>query len=190
MNKGYIHFDKRWMYTWPHRTQDEKNRSREYTVGNREKRLPWGLSGKESVCQCRRCGFNLWVERMSWRRKWLLTPVLLPGESQGRGGWRATIHGIAESNINNGEKWRSLRGGQGSLTEEVGGGRLLLLSQQFWLFNKLQSNPTNGLANFFSHLSCLETWLGFNSVFCFWVLSFCLILFIQRVSENFCLFAI
>ena len=179
------------MYTWPHRTPVEKNRSREYTVGNGEIRLPWGLSGKESVCQCRRCGFSLWVERMSCEKEMATHTSILAWRIP----WTRSLEGYnpldcKESNINNGEKWRSLRGGQGSLTEEVGGGRLLLLSQQFWLFNKLQSNPTNGLANFFSHLSCLETWLGFNSVFCFWVLSFCLILFIQRVSENFCLFAI
>ena len=24
-------------------------------------RLPWWFSGKESACQCRRCGFNPWV---------------------------------------------------------------------------------------------------------------------------------
>ena len=64
--------------------QAEKNRSREYTVGKGEKGLPWGLSGKESVCQCRRCGFSLWVERMPWRRKWLPTSVFLPGESHGQ----------------------------------------------------------------------------------------------------------
>ena len=28
---------------------------------NEDKRLPWWLSGKESACQCRRCGFAPWV---------------------------------------------------------------------------------------------------------------------------------
>ena len=40
--------------------------------------------GKESACQCRRCkrpGFNPWVEKIPWRRKWQHTPVFLPGES-------------------------------------------------------------------------------------------------------------
>ena len=32
----------------------------------------------------------------SWRRKWQPTPVFLPGESH-RGAWRATVHGVAES---------------------------------------------------------------------------------------------
>ena len=30
---------------------------------------PWWLSGKESACQCRRCGFDLWVRKSLWRRK-------------------------------------------------------------------------------------------------------------------------
>ena len=41
-------------------------------------------SGKESACQCRRPGFNPWVRKMSWRRKWQLTPVFLPGKSHGQ----------------------------------------------------------------------------------------------------------
>ena len=45
---------------------------------------PGGASGKEPVCQCRRhkrCGFEPWVRKIPWRRKWLPTPALLPGES-------------------------------------------------------------------------------------------------------------
>ena len=44
----------------------------------------WWLSGKESVCQCRRCGFDPWVQKIPWRRKWLPTPGFLPGESHGQ----------------------------------------------------------------------------------------------------------
>ena len=47
--------------------------------------LPWGLSGKEFACQCRsnkRSGFNLWVGKIPWRRKWQPTPVFLPGKFQ------------------------------------------------------------------------------------------------------------
>ena len=43
--------------------------------------LPWWLSGKESTCQCRGCGFYPWVGKIPWRRKWQHTPVFLPGES-------------------------------------------------------------------------------------------------------------
>ena len=33
-------------------------------------RFPRWLSGKESTHQCRRHGFNLWVGKIPWRRKW------------------------------------------------------------------------------------------------------------------------
>ena len=45
--------------------------------------LPWWLSGKESACQCRRPGFDPWVRKSPWRRKWQPTPVFLPGKSHG-----------------------------------------------------------------------------------------------------------
>ena len=43
--------------------------------------LPWGFSGKESSCLCRRREFDPWVRKIPWRREWQLTPVFLPGES-------------------------------------------------------------------------------------------------------------
>ena len=49
--------------------------------------LPRWLSVKESVCQCRRhrrCGFDSWIERILWRRKWQPTPIFLPGKSHGQ----------------------------------------------------------------------------------------------------------
>ena len=39
------------------------------------------LSGKESTCQSRRHGFDPWVGKVPWRRKWQPTPVLLPRKS-------------------------------------------------------------------------------------------------------------
>ena len=51
-------------------------------VDAQNNRLPTWLSGKESVCQCRRCGFNPWVG--PWRRNWQPTPVFLPGNSHGQ----------------------------------------------------------------------------------------------------------
>ena len=42
------------------------------------------LSVKESTCQCRRHGFDPWVGKIPWRRKWQLTAVFLPGESHGQ----------------------------------------------------------------------------------------------------------
>ena len=48
--------------------------------------LPRWLSCKEPACQCRRrkrCRFNPWVRKISWRRKWQPASVFLPGESHG-----------------------------------------------------------------------------------------------------------
>ena len=61
--------------------------------------LSWGFQvtrGKESTCQCRRrrrCGFNPWVGKIPWRRKWQLTSVFLPGKSHGQRSLAATVHG-------------------------------------------------------------------------------------------------
>ena len=46
--------------------------------------LPWWLSGKESTCHCRRRGFDPWVGKIPWGRKWQPTPVVLPGKSHGQ----------------------------------------------------------------------------------------------------------
>ena len=49
--------------------------------------FPGGASGKEPACQrkiCKRHGFNPWVRKIPWRRKWQPTPVFLPGESHGQ----------------------------------------------------------------------------------------------------------
>ena len=42
------------------------------------------LSCKEFICQCRRQGFDLWVRKIPWRRKWQPTPVFLPGKFHGQ----------------------------------------------------------------------------------------------------------
>ena len=48
------------------------------------KGLHWWLSGKESACQNRRHGFDPWVGKIPWRKKWQPTPVFLPEKSQGQ----------------------------------------------------------------------------------------------------------
>ena len=45
--------------------------------------FPGGSDSKESACDVRP-GFDPWVGKIPWRRKWLLTPVFLPGESHGQ----------------------------------------------------------------------------------------------------------
>ena len=45
-----------------------------------------GLRGKESACPCRRHkrpGFNPWVRKIPWSRKWQPAPVFLPGKFSG-----------------------------------------------------------------------------------------------------------
>ena len=45
--------------------------------------FPPGASGREPACHCRRYkrrGFDPWVGKMFWRRKWQPTPVFLPGK--------------------------------------------------------------------------------------------------------------
>ena len=43
-------------------------------------RLPWWLRSKESACKCRRCGFDPCAGKISCRRKWQSTPVILSGQ--------------------------------------------------------------------------------------------------------------
>ena len=68
--------------------------------------FPSGADGKESTCQGRRHrrhGFDPWVGKSPWSRKWQPTPVLLPGKFHGqRSLARATVtesqgHRITES---------------------------------------------------------------------------------------------
>ena len=36
----------------------------------------------------------LWVGKVPWGRRWHPTPVLLPGYTEDRGAWWATVHGV------------------------------------------------------------------------------------------------
>ena len=48
-----------------------------------------GVSDSKSIClQCGRPGFDPWVGKVPWRRKWQSTPVLLPGKAHG---WRNLV---------------------------------------------------------------------------------------------------
>ena len=49
--------------------------------------FPGGTSSKESAYRCsrhERCGFDPWVRKIPWRRKWQPTPVSLPGKCYGQ----------------------------------------------------------------------------------------------------------
>ena len=55
---------------------------------------------KDPTCQSRRHKrreFDPWVGKNPWRRAWQPTPVFLPGKFHGRGAWRTTDRGAAES---------------------------------------------------------------------------------------------
>ena len=43
---------------------------------------PKWLRGKESDCQARDIGFNPWVGKIPWKRKWRPTPVFFPGQTR------------------------------------------------------------------------------------------------------------
>ena len=42
------------------------------------------------------CGFNSWVGKIPWSRKWQSTPVFLPGKFPGKRAQRATTHEVAK----------------------------------------------------------------------------------------------
>ena len=61
------------------------------------------LRGNESACQRRRCkrrGFDPWVGKISWSRKWQSTPVFCQENSTDRGAWQATVIGVIKSQNN------------------------------------------------------------------------------------------
>ena len=63
-------------------------------------KLPRWCSGKESTCQCRRYkrrGFDHWVMKILWSRKWQPTPYSCLENPMDRGAWRVTVHGVAKT---------------------------------------------------------------------------------------------
>ena len=55
---------------------------------------------RKSTCQSkrlRRCGYDPWVRKTPWRRKWQPTPVFLPRQSHGQRRLGARVHSDAES---------------------------------------------------------------------------------------------
>ena len=62
------------------------------------KGFPGGSLCKESFRQCRRhkrCGFNSWVGKIPWRKKWSPSPVSLHRRSHGSR--QATVRGVTKS---------------------------------------------------------------------------------------------
>ena len=46
--------------------------------------LPWWLRWWRICLQCRRPGFDPWVGKILWKRKWQPSPIFLSGESHGQ----------------------------------------------------------------------------------------------------------
>ena len=59
---------------------------------------PWGshwwLREQRIYLQRRRPGFSLWLKKIPWRREWLPTPKLLPGESHGQRSLQAVLQSM------------------------------------------------------------------------------------------------
>ena len=59
----------------------------------------WGISVVKNLpanAGDMRRGFDPWVWKIPYRRKWQLTPVFLPGLMDRRS-WQATVHRVAKS---------------------------------------------------------------------------------------------
>ena len=66
--------------------------------------LPKWHRGQEPLCQCRRCkrrGFDPWVKKIPWSRKWQPAPVLLPGKFHGQ----RSLAGYSPQNYRVGHSW-------------------------------------------------------------------------------------
>ena len=52
---------------------------------------------QEPARRCKRPGFDPWVGKIPWRRKWQPSPEFLPGKAYGQRTWQATICGVVKS---------------------------------------------------------------------------------------------
>ena len=80
--RGYMYTQSRFILFYSRNSHSIKNN---YTpiLG-----LPWWLRLLSVCLQWGRPGFNPWVGKISWRKKWQPTPVFLPGKSHG---WRSLL---------------------------------------------------------------------------------------------------
>ena len=64
----------------------ELESGKDIEVPSENKGCPCGTSGKEFLCQCRRCTrhrFDPWTRKIPWKKAWQPMPVFLLGESRG-----------------------------------------------------------------------------------------------------------
>ena len=64
---------------------------------NIHKGHPRWLSGKESTCQCRGCGFYLWDRKIPLEKEMTMHPSISARKvSMDRVSWQATVHGVTK----------------------------------------------------------------------------------------------
>ena len=61
------------------------------------KGLPQWLSGKESACRHRRLGFDPWVRKIPWRRKWHSIQYSFLENPIDREAWWAIVRGVTKN---------------------------------------------------------------------------------------------
>ena len=89
--------------------------------------IPRWRGGEASSYQCRRLGFNPWVRKIPWKRKWQPIPIFLPGKSHGQ---------------------RSLVGKEPDMTEHT-----YMHAQKGFINNKLVCCPSKALRFFIQRIS-------------------------------------
>ena len=74
-----------WFKTQKDRVEDTIKDPRDYLQDSSSPGgLPWWLRRQRTCLQCTRPGFDPWVGKIPRKRKWLPTPVFLPGELHGQ----------------------------------------------------------------------------------------------------------
>ena len=94
-----------------------KNQLISINSGVTKKGLLWIIRYSYHCLQCGRPGFDPWVRKILWRRKWQPTPVLLPGKSHGQRNLVGYIQSMGSQRVRH--DWATslspLRGFPGSL---------------------------------------------------------------------------
>ena len=149
-------------------------------------------SGKESACQCRknkRRGFNSWVKKIPWRRKWQPAPVFLTGESYGQRSLVGYSHGVvrvwhdwATEHIHTHTHTHTYAWNPFPITWSgtelsffpfnvliLKKKKQMILSSTFWFLNRIQYNPSNNVLHMIMpwilHGSLCPSWLLTGSYF-------------------------
>ena len=78
-NQPYLLYTQDWLLSYDTELHNPLKRTKEHHIQSKVTRIPYWFclcfsfpghaTGKESTCQCRRYGFDLWVRKISWTRK-------------------------------------------------------------------------------------------------------------------------